>query len=115
VPREVVTRAIANSLCFCVFGPDGQAGFARVITDRATFAYLCDMFVAPPYIGQGLGKALVATIIAHPDLQGLRRRLLGTHDAHTLYARYGFVPLARPQNFMEIRDPDVYRQAPETE
>jgi GNAT superfamily N-acetyltransferase len=108
VPRAVLDRAIANSLCFSAFIDGAQVGFARVVSDLATFAYLCDVFVLPPVRGRGVSKALMQAIHAHPDLQGLRRFLLATADAHGLYAQYGFVPLTRPERFMERYKPDVY-------
>jgi ribosomal protein S18 acetylase RimI-like enzyme len=108
VPRAVLEKAIAHSLCFSAFVDDRQVGFARVISDCATFAYLCDVFVLPEARGQRISKMLMDAIIAHPDLQGLRRFLLATADAHGLYARYGFVPLTRPERFMERYKPDVY-------
>jgi GNAT superfamily N-acetyltransferase len=111
VSRAIVEKAIENSLCFGVYTEAGdQVGFARVITDRATFAYLADVFVLDAHRGQGLAKKLVAYIAEHPDLQGLRRMMLATRDAHSLYAGYGFKPLANPDSFMEIWNPDVYRQ-----
>ena len=114
VPRAVVDRAIANSLCFGIYvaASNKQVGFARVVTDKATFAYLADVYVLEEHRGQGLSKRLVATIQAHPDLQGLRRFMLATADAHGLYAQFGFKPLAAPERVMEIRNPDVYRAAP---
>jgi GNAT superfamily N-acetyltransferase len=108
VPQHIVARAIANSLCFGIYLGDAQVGFARVITDKATFAYLADVYVLEEHRGQGLSKRLVAQIQAHPDLQGLRRFMLATADAHGLYAQYGFKAPARPDNLMEIRDPDPY-------
>ncbi|MGE0431774.1 MAG: GNAT family N-acetyltransferase, partial [Planctomycetota bacterium] len=87
-----------------------QIGFARVVTDRATFAYLADVFVLDEFRGRGLASWLVDVILAHPDLQGLRRFLLATRDAHGLYARHGFSPLAAPARWMERHDPDVYRR-----
>src|SRR5688500_15384350 len=91
IPKDVVARGIANSLPFSLIAPDGwQSGFARVVTDRASYAYLGDVYVAGPHRGKGLGKWLVETVLAHPDLQGLRRFALATQDAHGLYARYGF-------------------------
>jgi len=108
VPRAVLEKAIAHSLCFSAFVDDRQVGFARVISDRATFAYLCDVFVLPEARGQGASKAMLNAIDTHPDLQGLRRFLLATADAHGLYAQYGFVPLTRPERFMERYQPDVY-------
>jgi len=110
IPRPVLERAIANSLCFSVFDGDAQVGFARVATDRATFAYLADVFVLPSHRGRGLSKLLMETIVAHPDLQGLRRWVLVTQDAHGLYARYGFKPLAKVEGYMERWDPEVYQR-----
>jgi GNAT superfamily N-acetyltransferase len=108
VPRDVVDRAIDHSLCFGVYRGDAQVAFARVVTDRATFAYLADVFVAPTAQGEGVGKWMIASIMHHPDLQGLRRFLLATRDAHSLYARFGFAPLSNPSRFLERFDPDVY-------
>jgi GNAT superfamily N-acetyltransferase len=108
IPREVVDRAIANSLCFGLYRGDAQVGFARVITDKTTFAYLADVYVLEEHRGQGLSKRLVETILAHPELQGLRRFLLATRDAHGLYARFGFGPPIRPGSMLEIRDPLPY-------
>jgi GNAT superfamily N-acetyltransferase len=108
IPRAVVERAIANSLCFAVFHNDKQVGFARVITDQATFAYLADVYILPEHRGQGLSKRLVEQVIQHPQLQGLRRMMLATLDAHGLYAKYGFKPLAAPERIMEIHNPGVY-------
>jgi len=108
IPRPVVERAIANSLCFAVFHGAQQVGFARVITDKATFAYLADVYILPEHRGMGLSRRLLEQIIQHPDLQGLRRILLATRDAHALYAKFGFKPLANPDRIMEIHYPDVY-------
>jgi GNAT superfamily N-acetyltransferase len=108
-PLEVVRRSIDHSLCFGLYAQGRQVGFARVVTDRATFAWLCDVFVLEQYRGQGLGKWLVGCVLGHPALRGLRRVLLGTRDAHGLYARYGFTPLADPSRFLEVFRPDVYR------
>ena len=108
VPRAVVERAVAHSLCFGVYAGAAQVGFARVITDRATFAYLADVFILEPYRGQGLARWLMECIEAHPDLQGLRRWLLATRDAHGLYAGVGFTPLAAPERWMERRLPHPY-------
>ena len=103
VARAVVERAIANSLCFGLYDPEGaQAGFARAVTDRATFAYLADVFVLEGHRGRGLGAWLVETVLAHPDLQGLRRIELATVDAHALYERFGFAPLERVERFLAI-------------
>ena len=104
VPEEVVGRSIENSFNFGVYRDEEQVGFARVVTDRATFAYLADVFVLEAHRGQGLGKWLVEVILSHPDLQGLRRWMLATRDAHDLYQRYAFTELARPAIFMERRD-----------
>ena len=104
VPEDVVRRSIENSLCFGVYRGEEQAGFARVVTDRATFAYLADVFVLEEHRGQGIGKWLVEVILSHPELQGLRRWMLATRDAHDLYRRYAFTELARPGIFMERKD-----------
>lgn len=108
IPLEILSRAIANSLCFGLFHGQTQIGFARVVSDHATFAYLCDVYVLDGHRGQGLGKWLMTAIQQHPDLQHLRRFMLATRDAHTLYAQYGFSPLANPSRLMEIVDPDIY-------
>ena len=108
IPKDVVARAIAGSLCFGVFTHDQQVGFARVITDRATFAYLCDVYVLDDHRGRGLASWLMETIVAHPDLQGLRRFVLATRDAHGLYEKFGFASLARPEAYMEIYRPAIY-------
>ena len=108
IPRGVVERAAANSLCFSALLDGRQVGFARVLGDRATFAYLADVFVLPEHRGQGISKALMDTIMAHPELQKLRRFMLATSDAHALYAQYGFAPVARPDRFMERYKPDAY-------
>lgn len=110
VPREIVERSIANSLCFGVYDGSKQIGFARVITDYTTFAYLADVFIIEAHRGKGLSKFLMECIVKHPQLQGLRRWVLGTRDAHGLYAKYGFKPLAHPDRFMEKHDPDVYKR-----
>lgn len=108
IPREVVARALANSLCFSAWRDGAQVGFARVVSDRATFAYLADVFVLPAHRGQGIARAVVAAVMAHPELQSLRRFLLATSDAHGLYAGFGFTALARPERFMERYRPDAY-------
>ncbi len=113
IPRAVVERAIANSLCFGLYHGEEQVGFARAITDYATFAYLADVFVVEEHRGRGLSKWLVQTMREHPELQGLRRWMLATRDAHGLYARYGFVQLRDPERWMEVHTPDVYRSQPE--
>jgi len=113
IPRATVERAIEGSLNFGLYrdmhGKSVQIGFARVVTDGATFAYVADVFVLPDFRGAGLAAWLVTTALTHPALQGLRRVLLATKDAHAVYARCGFVPLARPERFMEINRPDIYR------
>ncbi len=111
ISREIVERGIANSLCFGVYEGDQQVGFARVITDYATFAYLADVFIIESHRGNGLSKFLMECIINDSRLQGLRRWVLGTRDAHDLYAQYGFKPLAKPERFMEIHHPDVYKHS----
>jgi GNAT superfamily N-acetyltransferase len=101
-------RAIAGSLCFGLYHGNAQVGFARVITDKATFAYLCDVFVLDAYRGKKLSRWLMEAIVIHPDLQGLRRFVLVTRDAHGLYEQFGFRPLARPEGYMEWHRPDIY-------
>ena len=110
VPRDVVQRAIEGSLCIGVLDAGRQVGFARLVTDRATFAYLADVFVIPEYRGRGISPRMLEQLFAHPDVQGLRRMMLATRDAHTLYEKFGFTPLAAPSRFMERHDPDVYTQ-----
>ncbi|MBL8058033.1 MAG: GNAT family N-acetyltransferase [Anaerolineales bacterium] len=107
-PLAVVERSVQHSLCFGLYAAAGgsQIGFARVVTDYATFAWLCDVFVLEAYRGQGLSKWLIETIVAHPDLAGLRRFLLATRDAHGLYQRYGgFTPLQAPERWLERFNP----------
>lgn len=111
IPRETVARAAANSLSFGVFHHGKQVGFARMVTDRATFAYLADVYVLEAHRGRGVSKKLMAYIMAHPDLQGLRRMMLATRDAHGLYAQYGFTPVGAPDRLMEKLVPDVYQRA----
>jgi GNAT superfamily N-acetyltransferase len=108
IPAETVRRSIEGSLCFALLAGDRQIGFARVISDRATIAYLGDVFVLPEFRGRGLGKWLVECVLAHPQLQGLRRWVLVTLDAHGIYREFGFRQLARPENFMELHNPQVY-------
>ena len=109
VPRATVARAVSNSLCFGLFQGAAQVGFARVVTDKSTFAYLCDVYVLEAHRSQGLSKWLMEAVRDHPALQGLRRFMLATKDAHGLYAQFGFKPLANPLRLMEILNPDVYR------
>jgi len=111
IPREVVARSISHSLNFGLYRERRQIGFARVVTDRATFAYLADVYVLEEFRGRGLGTWLVRTVRAHPELQGLRRWMLLTRDAHGLYEPAGFRAVARPERCMEIHDPEVYRRA----
>ena len=108
IPVEIVQQSIQNSLCFGIYREKQQVGFARVITDGATFAYLADVFILEPYRGRGLSKWLMECIIAHPQLQGLRRWMLATRDAHKLYGQFGFAPLKSPDRFMELHYPGVY-------
>jgi len=109
-PMAVVRKSIEHSLCFGVYEGDRQIGFARVISDYATFAYLDDVFILEGYRGRGLARWLVECVRRHPELQGLWRFALTTRDAHGLYAKVGFKPLLRPERFMEILDPDVYKR-----
>jgi GNAT superfamily N-acetyltransferase len=105
--RETIARYVQHSLVFGVYDGQRQVGLARVISDYTTFAYLCDVFIHEDYRGQGIGKWLVETVLAHPDLQGLRRWTLATEDAHGLYKQYGFTPLDNVERWMEIFDPAV--------
>jgi GNAT superfamily N-acetyltransferase len=111
VPLSVVQRAVDNSVCFGVLCDGEQVAFARVVTDKATFGYLADVYVLEAHRGRGLSHKMLEAIKAHPDLQGLRRMLLATRDAHGLYRQYGFRPLAAPDRLMEIHVPDVYGAA----
>ncbi|HEY1113690.1 MAG TPA: GNAT family N-acetyltransferase [Chitinophagaceae bacterium] len=110
IPLAVVQRSIEGSLCFVVLHHDEQVGFARVITDGATFAYLADVFIDPAHRGRGLSKRLMEAILAHPSLQGLRRFMLATRDAHGLYRQYGFTPLTAPDRWMQVHQPEVYKE-----
>jgi GNAT superfamily N-acetyltransferase len=110
IPRDTVARAIESSLVLGVYRGAEQVAFARVITDYTTFAYLCDVFVLESARGRGLGKWIAQTIVEHPRLQGLRRFVLITRDAHGLYAKHGFKPLKSAERYMERHDPDVYRR-----
>ncbi|HEX4427244.1 MAG TPA: GNAT family N-acetyltransferase [Terriglobales bacterium] len=112
VPREVVARSIENALCFGIYSDGKQVGFARVISDYATYAYIGDVFVLEGYRGRGLSKWLMECIMQHPRLQGLRRWSLVTGDAHGLYSQFGFTPLQSPELWMEIHKRDVYPKAP---
>jgi GNAT superfamily N-acetyltransferase len=111
IPFDVFERAVRRSLTIGAYAPDDEmAAMARVVTDRATFGWICDVFVAEPWRGRGLGKALMSYIGRHPDLQGLRRLHLATRDAHSLYAQFGFVPLTGVDRWMEIRHANPYRR-----
>lgn len=110
IPKELLRKAIENSLCFGVFSDSNkQVAFARMITDKSTFAYLADVFVLDGHRGKGLSKWLMQTILGHADLQNLRRMVLATRDAHGLYEQFGFSKLANPTIFMELWKPDVYK------
>ena len=109
IPRATVDRAIQNSLCFGVYQGAAQVGFARVVTDRSTFALLADVFILSAHRGKGLSKHLMRCVLGHEDLQGLRRLLLLTSDAHGLYRQFGFEELRSPSRFMEILRQDIYR------
>jgi GNAT superfamily N-acetyltransferase len=108
VPRDVVARSIEGSMCFGIYHDGVQAGFARVITDYATIGYLADVFVLDEHRGRRLGVWLIDVIMHHPALQGFRVWRLGTRDAHGLYEKFGWRPLAHPDRLMEIVDPAVY-------
>jgi GNAT superfamily N-acetyltransferase len=105
LPRDIFDRSIENSINFAAVADGNVVGFARVVTDRATFAWLCDVFVLPEHRGNGVSKLLMDTVMAHPDLARVRNFMLATRDAHGLYARYGFTPLAEPARWMAIRKP----------
>jgi GNAT superfamily N-acetyltransferase len=109
IPREVVERSIDGSVAFGLYDGVEQIGFARVVTDLATYAYLSDVFVVEHRRGNGLGDWLIESIMLHPELQGLRRFALFTRDAATLYARHGFTAATGPSGYMEILNRDVYR------
>jgi N-acetylglutamate synthase-like GNAT family acetyltransferase len=111
IPREILERALRNSLCFGLYEGEGrQIGLARVITDAATYAYLCDVYVLPEWRGRGLGIWMMECVMAHPDLQGLRRFSLVTRDAHELYRPFGFAEVASPGRHMEIARPEIYKK-----
>ncbi len=112
ISKAVVEKSILNSLCFGVYCNDSQVGFARLITDKATFAYLGDVFILPEHRGKGLSKWLMQTIHAHPELQNLRRWWLGTKDAHTLYEQFGWTKITEDlsKRFMQKHNPDVYKK-----
>jgi GNAT superfamily N-acetyltransferase len=113
IPRQILERALQNSLCFGLYEGDRQIGLARVITDAATFAYLCDVYVLPEWRGRGLGRWLMECVMEHPDLQGIRRFSLVTRDAHELYRPFGFREIQSPGRHMEIARPGLYKQGRE--
>jgi GNAT superfamily N-acetyltransferase len=109
IPREIVVRSIEHAMCFGIYdGGGAQVGFARVISDFATVAYVGDVFVLEKHRGRGLGKWLMQCIVQHPALQNLRRWILTTRDAHGLYSQVGFTPVKAPERFMELHRPNVY-------
>jgi GNAT superfamily N-acetyltransferase len=110
IPLEVVRKAISTSLCFGVYAESGeQIGFARVVSDQATFAWICDVYIEKEYRGRGISTWLMETLMSHPELQGLRRLCLATKDAHTLYQKFGFVVTQTPGNWLEIKNNDIYK------
>jgi N-acetylglutamate synthase-like GNAT family acetyltransferase len=110
IPLDTVKKSIENSMCFGIYIENNQIGFARVISDYATFAYMADVFILKPYRGKGLSKWLIECILKDPKLQGLRRFCLGTHDAHSLYAKFNFKVMAKPENWMEIKKEKLYER-----
>ena len=110
IPIETVAKSIYGSHCFGLYHFEKQIGFARVVTDHATFAYLADVFILSEHQGKKLSKWLMKTIVEHPKFQNLRRWMLATRDAHSLYEQFGFKPLEKPDRFMELHNPDVYQK-----
>jgi GNAT superfamily N-acetyltransferase len=110
ISREIVAQSIGASLCFGVYHDQAQVGFARVVSDFATVAYLGDVFVLESHRGRGLSKWMMECIVQHPALQNLRRWILLTRDAHALYSKFGFTPLKAPEGYMELHRPDVYEK-----
>jgi len=110
IPLDVVRKSIENSLCFGIYHQQRLIGFARAISDFATFAYLADVFILPEQRGKGLSKWLIGIVLEHPQLQGLRRFTLATRDAHSLYAQFGFSLFDKPGRWMQKHDPDVYKR-----
>lgn len=108
IPLAIVQKSIANSLCFGVYHTNKQIGFARWVTDKSTFAYLCDVYIEADFRGLGLSKKLMSLMMFHPDLQGLRTYCLATLDAHSLYEQFGFKAVSMPEKLMEIRINDIY-------
>ena len=111
IPVETVRKSIEGSMCFGVYDNSRQVGFARMVTDNATFAYLADVFIIEEYRGRGLSKWLMEFILSHPELQRLRRILLATRDAHSLYKQFGFTAINNPDRFMHIHNPNIYKKA----
>ena len=114
IPLETVRRSVENSICFGIYHGQQQIGFARIISDLATFAYLADVFMLQSYRGRKLSRWLMECIVRHPDLQGLRRWMLATRDVHGLYAKFGFTAVRSPETWMERHDPEVYTRKPAT-
>jgi len=114
VTRDIVVRSIENSLCFGVYTEGKQVAFSRIVSDFATFAYLGDVFVVESFRGRGLAKWMMECITQHPQLQGLRRWILLTRDAHALYSQFGFTPVAKPDRYMELHNPEVYSHSGQT-
>jgi GNAT superfamily N-acetyltransferase len=113
IPRDVVARAVRHSLCIGLYAPDGaQVGLVRVVTDYASFAWLCDVFVLEPHRGHGRSRAMMRAVMSHPALQTVRRFTLATRDAHGLYAQFGFTAVTKPENQMEKRQPQPWQQPP---
>jgi len=114
IPKNVVEKAVQGSLCFGLYDGDHpehlQIGYARVITDSATFAWVCDVYIEPSYRGRGLSKWMMECLTSHPDLQSLRKIMLGTKDAHRLYEKFGFKATTTPERWMEIRRDDIYQK-----
>src|SRR5580658_9215207 len=113
IPLNTVIKSIEGSVCFGMYAGEKQIGFARVVTDKATFGYLADVFIDENYRGNGLAKWLMEVIMAYPELQGLRRWMLGTKDAHELYKKFGFEQLENPQRVMHIHHAEVYKKQTE--
>lgn len=110
ISLELIEKALANSLCFGIYHQGQQVGLSRVVTDYATYAYLCDVYVLEAHRGKGLGHWMVECVMTHPELQNLRRFTLATRDAHGIYAAFGFTPPKAPERQMERHDPDVYHR-----
>ena len=111
IPFELLQRSIKNSLCFGAYTEDNQQiGFARIVSDSATFAYLADVFVLEEFRGKGISRLIMDAVMSHPDLQGLRRIMLATQDAHGLYKKYGFEAVPNPQSLMQVWSPNLYQK-----